>query len=65
MVVGLHLHNLPFREGCAGSQWGVDGKGWGGEFGGRGRGGRGNVYKVPIVQSQDREKCPVGPGLCV
>lgn len=64
-MVGPHLHNLPFREGCAGSQWGVDGKGWGGEFGGRGEGGRGNVYKVPIVQSQDREKCPVGPGLCV
>lgn len=64
-MVGPHLHNLPFREGCAGSQWGVDGKGWGGEFGGRVRGGRGSVYKVPIVQSQDREKCPVGPGLCV
>lgn len=63
-MVGPHLHNLPFREGCAGSQWGVDGKGWGGEFGG-GEGGGGNVYKVPIVQSQDREKCPVGPGLCV
>lgn len=38
-MVGAHLHNLPFREGCAGSQWGVDGKGWGEEFGGRVRGG--------------------------
>lgn len=28
------MHNLPFKEGCAGSQWGVDGKGWGGEVGG-------------------------------
>lgn len=23
------------------------------------------MYKVPIVQSQDREKCPVGPDVCV
>lgn len=22
------------------------------------------MYKVPIVQSQDREKCPVGPDVC-
>lgn len=28
------MHNLPFKEGCAGSRWAVDGKGWGGEVGG-------------------------------
>lgn len=32
-MVWAHLHNLPFKEGCAGSWWGVDGKGWGGEVG--------------------------------
>lgn len=47
-VVGAHLHNLPFREGCAGSQWGVDGKGWGEEFGGRVRGGSGVCTKCPL-----------------
>lgn len=44
-MVGPHLHNLPFREGCAGSQWGVDGKGWGGEFGGGEGGGGGGCVQ--------------------
>lgn len=52
-VVRAHLHNLPFKEGCAGSRWGVDGRAMGGEFGG---GGEEGCTKCPLCTLRIGEK---------